>query len=144
MVEQDTNEGLIADEAREAIKELAGYAPLPEEKQNVHVFLNKVSESKDTTKTGFLTETEVGIPQHPTRMFKGLALHAKMIMDNEDLADYFNKESEVLTSTSLSREGFLVKQATVTRRQIEDVTKPKKENKGWFKKKEEKPGVPTQ
>ena len=127
---------LADDEAREAIKDMIGFAPQPEEKHNVHVFLNKVAESRDTTKVGFLKDEEVGFPQHPVRMYKGLALHAGMIMDNPDLAEYFHGESEVITAPSLSREGFLVKQATVTRRQIEDVTKPKKENKGWFKKSE--------
>lgn len=133
------SEPLIEDEAREAIKELAGYAPLPEEKHNVHVFLNKVATADDTTKVGFLKDEEIGNSMFPVRMFKGLAVHAKSLMDNPELAQYFDQESEVITAPSLSREGFLVKQATVTRRQIEDVTKPKKENKSWFKKKEPTP-----
>ena len=38
----------------------------------------------------------------------------------------------VITSTSLSREGFLVKQATTQTRQIADISKKRKVNKGWF------------
>jgi hypothetical protein len=46
-----------------------------------------------------------------------------------------------VTASSLSREGFLVKQATTTTKQLADITKkPKTQNKSWFKKKDESEG----
>ena len=66
-----------------------------------------------------------------------------MIMNNKYFADYFKDEAEDTLATSLSREGFLVRQATTTTKQIADVTKRKKVNKGWFSKKEETQGGDT-
>ena len=72
----------------------------------------------------------------PVRSDKSLALWSGQIMNNPFFEEYFNKESEDTTSTSLSRDGFLVKQATLQKREVADLTKPKKENKGWFRSKE--------
>lgn len=113
-----------------------GAIPLPEEKFNVHTFLHKVATANDTTKIGNLTEEELGTLKHPIRTHKSIALICKNIIGNDFLAKYFEAESEIATSTSLSRNGFLIKSATTTTRQIADVTKPRKVNKGWFKKKE--------
>lgn len=138
------NEGLLPnlELTEEERKELEKYGlsygnPVPEEKHNVHTFLNKIATSEDTTKTGFLIEDEVGNVRHPTRAYKNAALIAKDIMNNENLFDYFKKKSEIITSTSLSRSGFLAKLAIVQEKRIADVTPQKKENKGWFKKKDD-------
>jgi len=49
----------------------------------------------------------------------------------------FKAEAEIATSTSLSKEGFLINRSVLTRKEITDpFNKPKKENKSWFKKKE--------
>mgnify|MGYP003131897141 CR=1 FL=1 len=131
-------EQLSQEEAVELQKFLGGAegAPYAEEKHNVHTFLNKVSISEDTTKTGFLREEEVGLPKHPVRTFKNLSLISSSIMDNPYFAEFFEKESEIVTASSLSRDAKLLSLAVIQRRQLEDVTKPKKENKGWFKKKD--------
>lgn len=112
-------------------------APNQEDKHNTHTFLLRVATSDDTTKTGFITETELGAPSHSLRNVKDYALITDKIMGNDYFSSYFKQESENITATSLSREGFLVKQATTTTKQLADITKPKKENKGWFKKKED-------
>jgi hypothetical protein len=105
--------------------------------QNVHAFLREVAAAKDTTKTGFLTAEELGTPELPNRTFKELALFCDDIGNMGFFSDYFIKRSEILTSTSLSKEAKLLELAVISRRQLEDVTKPKKkENKGWFKKKD--------
>lgn len=106
--------------------------PLPEEKHNVHSFLNNVAESDDTTKTGNLTIDELGMPRINLRTYKDLALISKTFMDNPVLHEYYNAQAEILTSTSLSKDAKLISLAVMQKRQIEDVTKPKKENKGWF------------
>lgn len=115
-----------------------GGAPAPEEKYNVHLFLHRVATADDTTKVGFLGDAEVGMPKYPTRALKNLSLIASDIIGNKAISNFFLKESENVTSTSLSKQGFLVKQATTQTRNIADVSKLKKPNKGWFSKKEDK------
>lgn len=117
---------------------LGGYGtPIQEEKHTVHKFLHDVAIAQDTTKVGFLKDEEIGIPKNPIRTHKSLALISDKIMDNPYFKDFFLCESEIVTSTSLSRDAKLLNTAVIQRRQIEDVTKPKKQNKGWFKKKED-------
>ena len=122
----------------------SGAAPVPDEKYNTHVFLHRVATADDTTKVGNLSDVEVGKPEYAARALKQMALVASDIIDNDELSKFFLKESEILTATSLSKEGFLVRQATTTTRQIADVTKkPKAENKSWFKKKDNTAGGET-
>ena len=130
------DDSMTEEELAEMIQKIAGTTPVPDEKQNVHTFLNNIALADDTTKLGYLTETELGMPILPVRSDKSLALWSGEVMDNMFFEKYFLKESEDTTSTSLSRDGFLVKQATLQKREIADLTKPKKENKGWFKSKE--------
>lgn len=131
-------DNVITKEEADALKEALGFgASMPEEKHNVHTFLHNVATADDTTKTGFLKDEEVGTPRFPTRTYKELALISDKIVANDFLKEYYLNKSEILTSTSLSRQGFLTKLAVVTKRVIEDATKPRKENKGWFKKKNE-------
>jgi hypothetical protein len=113
--------------------------PSPEEKHNVHTFLLKVATEDDTTKVGFLSQEEVGKPTYSERSLKDFAVISEKIINNPFLADIFKAEAENLTATSLSKEGFLVRQATTQTKQIADITKIKKENKGWFKSKKDKP-----
>lgn len=110
--------------------------PTSEDKHTVHTFLNNVATSRDTLKTGFLKEEEVGIPQHPTRALQEFSLIAKSIIGNDMISQYFKDESEIVTASSLSREGFLDKLAVTQTRQLADVTKPKQSPRGFFKKKE--------
>lgn len=118
----------------------AGIAsPTPEEKYNVHLFLHRVATSDDTTKVGFLADDEVGKLKHPVRSLKDFALIATAIMDNDYVKNYFLNRSEIFTSTSLSRDGFLVKQATTQTKRIADISPKSKEKRSWFKKKEEEP-----
>ena len=117
------------------LTESQGY-PVPEEKYNVHLFLHRVATSEDTIKVANLNQEEVGIPTHSVRSLKGLALISDKIIKNKLYSDFFNAESEILTASSLSKEGFLVKQATTSTRNIADVSKAKKQNKGWFRRKE--------
>ena len=138
---QQTSEQEELNEAE--LKELAGYlaasgsTPQAEEKYNVHLFLHRVATADDTTKVGNLEAEELGKPKYPERTLKELELISNEIVENQELASYFAKEAEILTSTSLSKDGFLVRQGTTTTRQIADVTKKKMtSNKGWFSKKE--------
>ena len=117
----------------EAIK---SYGPAqPEEKHNVHVFLNKVATSNDTTKTGNLTSEEIGFTPYSLRTYKKLALTSEKLCNDDIWADYFKANGEILTATSLSKDAKLITLAVIQRRELADVTsQPRKENKGWFKK----------
>ena len=95
-----------------------------------------IAQSKDTLKLGNLKDEELGYMTHTVRTNKVASSIAKSIMDNEDLANFFDIQSEIATASSLSRGGFLPRLAVVTKKEIADLTPEKKENKGWFKKKE--------
>ena len=133
----EEQEKQLSEEDKEILKEYLGYgAPVPEEKYNVHSFLNKVATASDTTKVGYLKEEELGMPLKTLRTHKEMALIAHKIMDNQGLGDYYNAKGEITTSTSLSKNAKLINLAVIQKKIVEDETKPRKENKGWFKKKE--------
>lgn len=124
-------------------------APTQEDKHNVHTFLHDVAIADDTTKTGYLKSDkeldELGIPTYTVRGSKDMALISEKIMDNIYFQGYFEKEAENTLATSLSREGFLIKQATIQTKQVADITKRRRINRGWFgtKKIEESGGETT-
>lgn len=108
----------------------------PDDKQSVFTFLFNIATTKDTTKAGNLrdddTLNELGVPDSTVRGTKEMALISEKIMMNNYFRDFFLAESENTLATSLSREGFLIKQATVQTKNVADVTKRRKVNKGWF------------
>ncbi|MFW6129619.1 MAG: hypothetical protein ACOC56_00455 [Atribacterota bacterium] len=109
---------------------------LKEGKQNVHSFFTNIIKAKDTTKTGYLSEDELGKPRIPLRTYKELALFSKDVYNDESWEDFFEKMSEIQTSTSLSKEGILLRLSVTQKQEMADTTpKVTKENKGWFKKK---------
>ena len=108
-------------------------SPQPEEKHNIHKFLNEVSKSKDTTKTGFLTDIELGTTPYAERTYKNLELQSKELCNDDLWSKYFAQKAEILTATSLSRNAKLLSLAVLQRRELADMTEVKKENKGWFK-----------
>ncbi len=104
-----------------------------EGKQNMHSFLSKIIASDDTTKTGNLSEDELGIPKLPLRTYKELELYCNDIADDKKFANYFNKMAEIQTSTSLSKDAILLKLINTLRKELADVTPSKKKNSGWFR-----------
>jgi hypothetical protein len=135
MGEEDVLSQLTPEEYSELQKYANYSAPAPQSVHNVHKFLAEVAESEDTTKTGYLTDDELGKPTHPVRTNKELALFCQKIADMPLMAELLNAESEITTSTSLSRDAKLLSLAVTTTRQVADVTKKSgKPNKGWFKK----------
>jgi hypothetical protein len=134
--EQETNPQLSEDEIAERLASLVGTTPTAEERQNVHTFLHNVAVARDTSKTGFLEKEELGMPLLPVRTYKELALFCNDVANMKYFSDYFNKKAEIATSTSLSKEAKLLSLAVMQRKEVADVTPaPKKENRGWFKKK---------
>ena len=140
-MEEEEQPQMSEDEIAERLASLVGTTPTAEDKQNVHTFLHNVAVAEDTTKTGNVNEEELGKPILPIRTYKELALFCREVANMDYFSEYFQKKSEIITSTSLSKEAKLINLAVMQKRQIEDVTKPRgKPNKGWFTKKE-KPEV---
>jgi len=124
------------DRIAEQLAGMIGGNPLPEEKHSVHKFLHDVATSDDTTKLGFLSEEELGTARQTVRSYKELSLISEMIMMNPFFKEYFEKNSEIVTATSLSKDAKLLNLAVIQRREFADIPKKvMKENKGWFRKK---------
>ena len=130
----------------EAIRKIAeamkDNAPSQDERQNVHTFLlNVVQESEidKVSKIGNLRDdkelNELGKPIWTVRGSLGMSLIADKIMDNKYFKEYFERDAEITLNTSLSREGFLIRHATISTKQVVDATKRRKVNKGMFGKK---------
>ena len=135
-----TDEQLTPEEQQLLEEAMKSYgAPQPEEKHNVHTFLNKVAISPDTTKTGYLSSEEIGFTPYSLRTYKKLALVSEKLCNDDIWAEYFKANGEILTATSLSKDAKLINLAVIQRRELADVTsQPRKENKGWFRKGETK------
>ena len=141
--QQETKEEEISDE--EAIMRIANAmkdAVPGEDKSNVHTFLLNVVQAEDVEKIikvgNLRDDKEMNELGHPTWTARGdlrMALIADKIMDNTYFTSYFEQDVVNTLATSLSREGFLIKQATVTTKQVADVTRRRKINKGMFGKK---------
>lgn len=141
--EQDDDE-LTSEEILKLAQAMKDNVPTQDEKQNVHTFLHSVVIADDTRKIGNLKDdkefNELGLPTHTVRGSLEMARISDKIMDNDFFKSWFDAEAEETLATSLSRSGFLIKQATTQTRQVADATKRRKINKGWFKKTEEQSG----
>lgn len=143
MAEEEQKKEEISDE--EALMKIASMmkdnATSLDDKQNVFTFLWNVAQAKgfNLNKLGNLRDdkelNELGIPELTVRGDLSLALVSNHIMDNSYFSEFFEKDAENTLATSLSREGFLVRHATVQTKQVADITKRRKINKGMFGKK---------
>ena len=136
MEETDKLDSMSDEELAEKLQQLAGTTPVPDQKYSMYTFLHNVATADDTSKIGNLSQEELGMPQRPLRSDKSIGLWCGDVMENPFFEEFFNKEAEITTSTSLSKDGKLIGLAVLQRREMADMTKPKKENKGWFKKKD--------
>ncbi len=142
MVETDQPE-LTDEEAIAKIAEaMKGNAPTQEDKTNVHTFLLNVVQAENISKAskiGNLRDdkdiNELGIPRWNVRGALEMARISDKLMDNVFFKEYFEAQAINTLNTSLSREGFLIKMATTTTKQVADATKRRKINKGMFGKK---------
>jgi len=144
MTEENQDDELTEDDIMKLAQAMKDNVPTQDEKQNVHTFLHSVVVADDTKKIGNLKDdkdfSELGLPTHTVRGSLEMARISDKIMDNTFFRGWFKEEAEDTLSTSLSRGGFLIRQATTTTKQVADATKRTKLNKGWFKKTEEKTG----
>ena len=142
MVEGETKpQEELSDE--EAIMKIAqamkDNAPTQEDRHNVHTFLTNVVKEEGiehSSKIGNLRDdkemNELGVPVWNVRGCLDMAKISDKIIGNDFFKEYFEGSAINTLATSLSREGFLIKQATTTTKQVADATKRRKINKGMF------------
>jgi hypothetical protein len=78
---------------------------------------------------------ELGAPVWTARGALDMVRSSDKIMDNTLFKEYFENQMVHTLSSSLSREGFIIKHATLTTKQVVDATKRRKVNRGMFGKK---------
>lgn len=130
MTEVDT-ENLTEAEAQEILRNFS------ESKANLHTFFTNVVKAKETTKTGNLGVEELGMSHLPFRTYQELSLFSTEIANQSYWGDYFKRMAEIQSSSSLSKEGFLMKLSVTSKKEssLADVT-PRKPSSSWFKKKD--------
>jgi hypothetical protein len=153
MSEQEQQQEELTDE--EAIMRIAqamkDNAPSADEKHNVHTFLNNIIQTREienVSKVGNIIVDkeidEMGYPAWNVRGSLEMARISDKLMGNAFFKEYFEASAIETFNTSLSRQGFLVKQGTTQTKQVADVTRRRKINKGWFgKEKVEESGGET-
>lgn len=112
--------------------------PREKEKMDVFKFLNKVVETKDTTKVANVDKEELRV----VRLEKDISNYANVWGLNQ-VGTYFKQESEEILASSDSKDGFLVQTAVTQKKSYETKGKSKPSQGGgfskWFKKKENIP-----
>lgn len=126
-------DGLTDKEAEDLLRQFS------EGKSNLHSFFTNVVKSPDTIKTGNLNSDELGMTVLPVRTYKELEMFCEDIANLSEFSTYFKKMSEIVTSSSLSKEAILLKLAVTIKKELADITPEKKQNSGWFKRKEPTP-----
>lgn len=126
---------LTEEEIQEELERLM--SPRPPVAEGTHAFLLAVAKSEDTTKLGYLKEEEIGEPRYPIRTLQELALFCNDVANMNYFSTYLKAKSEIVTSTSLSKDAKLINLSVLQKREIVNAPDliPRKENKGWFKKK---------
>ena len=105
-----------------------------ESRQNLHSFFTNIIKSDDTTKTGNLTQEELGMPKVPFRTFKQLELFCGDVYKDDEWASYFKKLGEIHTASSLSKDALLMKLSVTQKKELSDITpRSKKKRSGLFK-----------
>jgi hypothetical protein len=121
---------LTENEASEILRQFG------EGKSNLHSFFTNVVKSHDTIKTGNLNSDELGMTVLPVRTYKELSMFCEDVANLKGFSSYFDKMSEIVTSSSLSKDAILMKLAVTIKKELADITPEKKSNKGWFKSKD--------
>lgn len=121
------------DEMRENQAEMAeaqaygDYYPSPKEKDSIYSFFRKVLGLKDTTRVANLDKRELGNLQLSVRSNQYLSMVGG-ILNNKPYSDFFGKQSEIITSTSMAKKGWftelVVSQKKVSSRNVTPLKLP--------------------
>ncbi len=110
-------------------------APEPEERQNAHSFLHRATfDSDDTTKTSWLSESELGRPLFSVRFLLDMEDISKFYIDplakqlnvENKIADYFLQKIHNTTDSGMSNKGFamnlnVTRKMDTTRRKMKEL-----------------------
>lgn len=132
MTQEETPQ-LTPEEQEELDNIMANY-PKMEEKLSTAWLLNQIRISKDTTKTANLSEEEI----IALRNLMKATLYSNT-MGLKQVGKYFHGLGEVISAPTLSRNATFIK-ALITQKKELETKSTTKENKGWFKKKDNKEG----
>lgn len=112
-------------------KDVSYGSPTSSQKDSLFKFFRDILTTKDTTRVGNLSADEVGSSEISVRGWKRIANYASMEGLNK-VAEYFNSQSEIMTSSSMSKDGFWSKLTVTQIKKEQKVKEPKRENKRWF------------
>ncbi len=115
--EEQKVEGEESDEDRQAAQQVFAEAygsPEPEEKHNQHTFLSNAIKAKDTVRTTFLSDQELGRPLFSVRFLLDMEDVSRHYLDifadgcggNNRIADYFLNKVQNITDSGMSNKGF--------------------------------------
>jgi len=79
-------------------------------REDQYTWFWKIVKLQDSTKVANVEDREIGQAPLTIRGIKRVALVAEQLGNNK-LAEYFNKEAEIILATSMSRKGWLVEQS---------------------------------
>jgi len=107
--------------------------PVSEDKQGMFSFFKRIISNTFNIKTGNLNEIELGMVKIPVRTNLELAGYCEA-MGMLPFAKAFKNDAQVVLGTSLSRDGFLIREAVTTRREGKTEVKSQKPQvkRGWF------------
>lgn len=119
-------------------------APMPDEKLNSHTIINKALERKDTIRTTFLTENELGRPLFSVRFLAELhedAMRPITVGDEvtylDKIADYYYQKIQNITESGMSNKGFMMnlnvtQKRDQVKRRVKDTPKDSTTNERRF------------
>lgn len=139
------NENMSDEEAlRRITLAMKENAPSQDDKNNMHTFLLNVVQAEDidkVAKVGNLRDdkdiNELGVPIWNVRGALDMGMISDKLMDNNFFKELFETQAKNTLITSLSRDGFLAKLAVTTTKNVADITRRRKTNKGMFGRKSE-------
>jgi len=124
-----TEEELNSDEIEELQRYLSS-VPQKEEKTGIFNFFNKILKIKDTSKGSYLGQDEL----YSVRIYQSSALYANE-MNLNIVGNYLKAEGEIILGSSLSKDGFLIKQIVTQKKELTTKAVSEKKKK-WLQKKE--------
>jgi len=102
-------------------------SPQAEEKHSVFTFFNRILQTKDTLKVSNLKENEL----NSVRILRNAANYADLV-GLDIVASYINGKSETLLGSSLSREGFLIRQSITQKKEVKSDSRMRRMKKNWY------------
>jgi hypothetical protein len=132
---EETKQLVEKEEEYDDLKEF--YRKVGLEEKGIDNFFLEIIRADDTSKIANLTEDELGVPELPVRTLIELSDDCALIPCMSTFQNKFKKQAENILSTSLSREGFLIKARITQKKELLDNKKRRMKRVGLFGKKEE-------